>query len=140
MAIRRIRIDVYRAGELLQFEPVEDLGPAREAWRSAMPPGHAFTARQRGTGKIVACMGIHKDAVGGVAWAAAAKGLSAGMWADLVRAVRFICERSNISYVRAHASGPAEGKLLQLCGFEPSPRPTRAWADEEWPRTYVRLK
>lgn len=128
------KLDHYRIGDAIAFEPVEPLDQDRLSnFAMRMPAGEAWSAR-RADGKAVACMGLFDISGGKRGWALVSKDIGVSGWGHLLRMAMIVLNEAGGQIVRAHAAGPREARVLQAVGFQPEPMA------KSWPCPMVRFR
>lgn len=116
--VKRIIVAPYKPGDLWLFEPVENIDTdEKQAWRSGMPPGEAWTAFVKTTGAAIACMGLWQHVGHKRAWGAVARDLPAELAADLLRAARILLAQYRRETIIAHAAHAQAERVLSRLSF-----------------------
>lgn len=128
------RLDDYRIGDAVAFEPVEAIDPDKLSFFALRKPaGKAWTAR-KGDGKAVACMGLFNIEGGQRCWALVSKDIGLSGWGHLLRMSMLILHEAGGQIVRAHAASAREARMMAALGFIKEP------LANDWPCPMVRFR
>lgn len=128
------RLDGYRIGDAVAFEPVEAIDPDKLSFFARRKPaGAAWTARDD-EGKAVACMGLFDIQGGKRCWALVSKDIGLSGWGHLLRMAMLVLHEAGGQIVRAHAASRREQRVMAALGFIGEPMAN------DWPQPMVRFR